>query len=189
MDCGQWCSPCCCTGCKCNAILPWGQEACLIDECKGKKNVIAQKINLWLSCTDIFWHIKLNWCCMDSDCDWFFGSWRKQRMWEELHSLQCLCQGYTEGFKQATKIVCRGEKKNHLHFWKSPLCFPSVIFLHVPGRIVSILCKGSLSLVFIFCCLLLCLFVNKSVLLWTFAPLSSAPSELWEEHAGKWELS
>lgn len=37
MDFGQWCSPRCCTGCKCNVILPWVQEACLIDECKGKK--------------------------------------------------------------------------------------------------------------------------------------------------------
>lgn len=189
MDFGQWCSPRCCTGCKCNVILPWVQEACLIDECKGKKcdsteykfvskSVSASESHKAKPMLDEFWL-------------WLILLILKER--ENVEGATESVSGLHRGYQTGHQNSCVERKRKSPEYLKvSPLCFPFVIFLPVPERNVSI-CAKELILGFHFllpAALPICsLFVNKSVVLWASASLSSASSELWEEHAGKWELS
>lgn len=154
MDFGQWCSPHCCTGCKCNVILPWVQEACLIDECKGKKcdsteyefvskSVSASESHKAKPMLDEFWL-------------WLILLILKER--EDVEGATECVRATQRVSNRPPKQLCREKKKITWASESLLFVFPllsSCLFLREMFPFV----QRSLSLVFIFCCLLLCLFV------------------------------
>lgn len=187
---GQWCSPRCCTGYKYNVILPWVQEACLIDKCEGKKKCDSteyQCVSKYVSAPESHKAKAM----LDGIWLWLILLMLKEGEDVEgaTESVMSVSGLHREHQTNHQNICAEGKKKNQLNFWKSPLCFPLCYLLACSWENCFHFEQHSLSLVFIFCSPAALPVCNKSVLLWAFASLPSTSSELWEEHAGKWELS
>lgn len=131
MDFGQWCSPCCCTGCKCKGKIFFTnvkeKKSDSTEYQFASKYVSASESRKAKPMLDGFWL-------------WLILLVLKER--EDVEgAAMCVSELYRT-YQTRHQNSCVGGKENHLNFWKSPLCFPSVIFLHAPERMVSILRKG-----------------------------------------------
>lgn len=158
---GQWCSPRCCTGYKYNVILPWVQEACLIDKCEGKKkksdSTEYQCVSKYVSAPESHKAKAM----LDGIWLWLILLMLKEGEDVEgaTESVMSVSGLHREHQTNHQNICAEGEKKINWISESLFFVFPSVIFLHAPERIVFILSNTVYPWFSFSVPLLLCLFV------------------------------